>query len=359
MKKECDIRAETKLRNGYPNWWCFTHFASARGENGKRLDKCVKADIPLIKDDERIYIDLDHYAGGVGIWGSLEAVFDTKREIPEKGVHVHLRRTDDGEKEVDKTFKEVFIKVPSMSLIDREEWIKIDEYTACAYTASNVFEKKLKIIRCKHCKREHIDAEYFAVHSHKKHFCTFCGREFIDSEQGISNPIFQLQQLFKNKLLHRQLTKVNRKLIVDQKDFPGGIQIWGSNPAIIWTAKRTEEGGIHVHLFKSSKGKPYSDETYGYVEIDGIVLDDVMIRYYMVQKSLSYLRKYIVSLTCPKCGSDHFDIRDKALNPHKIHECEHCNFVFNDDTRYKGVVSNPIIKRLKELEQNHKKVLKK
>lgn len=355
LQNKCVIRADTKLRNGYPNWWCFTHFASARGENGVRLDKCVNSDLPAITDYERIYINLEDYPGGVGIWGSLEAVYDSKREVPEKGVHVHLRINADGEKEVDKTFKEVFIKVPSNNLINEEEWIKIDEYTACAYTASIVFQKKLKIVKCKHCNRDHIDAEYFAVHSHKKHFCTFCGRDFIDTEHGISNPIFYIQQLFKEKLHYRQLTKVDRRLIVNQKDYPGGIQIWGSNPAIIWTAKRSEEGGIHVHLFKSKIGKPDIDDTYGFVEIDGIELDDVMIRYFMVQKSLPYLNKYIVSLVCPQCNKDHFDKDDKALNPHKIHQCEHCGNIYEDKTRYKGVVSNPILARLKQIEEKSKK----
>jgi predicted RNA-binding Zn-ribbon protein involved in translation (DUF1610 family) len=351
MKSKCEIRAETKLRNGDPNWWCFTHFASARGKNGRRLEKCLKADAPSIADDEKIYIDLDAYLGGVGIWGSLEAVFDSKRETPEKGVHVHLRRKPEAEKEVDKTFKEVYIKVPSGKLSFEEEWIKIDEHTACAYTASVVFGKQMKILRCKHCGKEHIDAEYFAVHYHKKHFCTFCGREFKDTEHGISNPIFHIQQMFKEKLLHRKLTDVDRRLIINQKDYPGGIQIWGSNPAIIWTAQRAEEGGIHVHLFKSETGIPDRDDTFGYVEIDGIVLDDVMIRYFMVQKSLPYLNKYIVSLSCPSCGNDHFDKDDKALNPHKTHECESCAHVFDDKTRFKGVVSNPILQRLKRLEE--------
>jgi transposase-like protein len=355
MKNKCLIRAERKLRNGDPNWWCFTHFASARGKNGKKLKECLKANIPVIKEEDKIYIDLDEYLGGVGIWGSLEAVYDSKREAPEKGVHVHLRRNVDGEKVVDKTFKEVFIKVPPSTLIETEEWVKIDEHIACAYTASIVFEKKLKVIKCKYCYQEHVDAEYFAVHSHKKHFCTYCGREFLDSEHGISNPIFYVQELFKEKLLHRRLTKVKRKLIINQKDYPGGIQIWGSNPAIIWTAKRKEEGGIHVHLFKSKVGEPDSDDTYGYVEIDGIVLDDVMIRYYMVQKSLSYLAKYIVSLVCPECGGDHFDEGDNAINPHKTHICEHCSYSFNDNTRFKGVVSNPILARLKQLDENRKR----
>lgn len=355
---KCDIRAETKLRNGYPNWWCYTHYSSARGEGGIKLDVCDKALIPPIQENEIIRIDLDEYPGGVGVWGALEAVLDTKRVTPEpKGVHVHLRRGEGEPKIVDQTFKEVYIKVPSTSIYNESEWVKIDDYTACAYTASAVFKRNLKVIACKHCKRHHIDADWFAVHYHKKHFCTYCGRDFIDSEPSISNPVFYLQQVFSDKFLNRTLKNVDKKLIIKQQDYPGGIQIWGSNPAIIWTAKRAEEAGIHVHLFKEALGAPFSDDTYGYVEIDGVILDPMMLRYYMVQKAFPYLSKYIDSLHCPKCKEEHFDKDDKALNPHKIHECEYCSFVFEDKSRYKsGVVSNPILAKLKSLENNHKSI---
>lgn len=350
--KKCDIRAETKLRNGYPNWWCFTHFASARGEGGIKLEKCNKAHLQPVSDDEKIKIDLDMYPGGVGVWGSLEAVYDSKREIPEKGVHVHLRVQEGQEKIVDRTFKEVLIKLPND--LFEEQWIKIDEYTACAYTASVLFNRKIKVISCKHCSNPHIDADWFAVHYHKKHFCTFCGRDFIDSEPGISNPVMYLQEILADRHANRKLINVKRTLKINQKDYPGGIQIWASNPAIIWTALRAEEAGIHVHLFADKSGFPTNDDTYGEVLIDGINLDPEMVRMYMVQKSFSFLGKYIVSLNCPNCGKDHFDVEENAFKPHKTHLCEHCGEEFKDNTRFKGVVSNPLVKKIKTLEDNFK-----
>lgn len=353
-KNKCDIKAEVKLRNGYPNWWCFTHNAPARGEKGKKLERCLKADEPPIKDDEKICIDLANYPGGVGVWGSLEAVIDTKREVSEKGVHVHLREEEGAHKVVDNTFKEVYIKIPTTSLHSNTEWVKINEEVACAYTASTVFDKKLKVLRCKHCNEQHVDAGWFAIHKHKKHFCTYCGRDFIDSEHGISNPIYYIQQIFSEILSKRSLITVDRELDVSQKDYPGGIQVWASNPAIIWTADRPEEAGIHVHLFNDKSSPPLVDDTFGKVKIDGVELDDIMIRYYMVQKSLDYLKKYIVSLKCPKCKSDHFDIGDNAINPHKTHTCEHCNHTFEDSTRYKGVVSNPSVERIKLIEKKQR-----
>ncbi|HEY4325358.1 MAG TPA: hypothetical protein VGN20_15270 [Mucilaginibacter sp.] len=347
--KPCDIRAEVKLRNGYPNWWCHAHFASARGEGGKKLPRCVKADQPPTLAEDKIHIDITNYPGGVGIWGSLQAVYDTKRDISEKGVHVHLRRAAGGEKEIDRTFKEVYVKLPN-ELFKDDHWVMIDEYTACAYTASVLFNKNIKVIRCKHCGREHIDADWFAVHYHKKHLCTYCGRDFIDTERGISNPVISLQQALFDQLKDRKLTNVERSLNINQVDYPGGIQLWASNPAIIWTASRPEEAGIHVHLFKEKNGMPDKDDTYGEVIIDGIKLDVVMVRTYMVQRSFSFLDKLIVSLTCPSCMKEHFDDGDLAFQPHKDHECEHCGTHFEDGTRFKGVVSNPIVSRLQRLE---------
>ncbi len=351
---KCDIRAEVKLRNGYPNWWCFTHHSPARGDGGKKLDTCAKANEKPIEDSERLYIDLDDYPGGVGIWGALEAVLDTKRDIPEAGVHVHLRKNENEPKIVDNSFKEVYIKNISLSLHEGDTWVKINDEIACAYTASVVFEKKLKIINCKHCNAPHIDAEWFSVHAHKKHMCTYCGRDFIDSEHGISNPIFYVQQLFHEKLKHRKIVDVTRVLDIKSCDYRGGIQIWGSNPAIIWTATKSEEAGIHVHLFQTNTDAPVVDDTYGKVIIDGVELNPQMIRYYMVQRSMPYLAKYVISLNCPKCGGEHFDQGDDAINPHKNHVCEHCNHHFNDGTRFKGVVSNPVVKTLALIEQRMK-----
>jgi len=47
-----------------------------------------------------------------------------------------------------------------------------------------------------------------------------------------------------------------RTLRVRQQEYPGGVQIWGSNPAIIWSAEKAEEEGIHVHAFKGEDSKP-------------------------------------------------------------------------------------------------------
>ena len=67
----------------------------------------------------------------------------------------------------------------------------------------------------------------------------------------------------------RQPIRASEDLDIRQSDYPGGIQIWASNPAILWTAPRPEQEGIHVHLFSDRHGPPVVDETFDLVRVDG------------------------------------------------------------------------------------------
>lgn len=58
------------------------------------------------------------------------------------------------------------------------------------------------------------------------------------------------------------------------------IKIWPSTPAIVWTLKRPEEVGIHVHAYHN--GKKVLDDTFGSVRYEGKWLD----RKELLQESL-------------------------------------------------------------------------
>jgi hypothetical protein len=47
--------------------------------------------------------------------------------------------------------------------------------------------------------------------------------------------------------------------------------IWASTPAIVWTAARPQEFGIHVHAFRDSER--IIDDTFGEVMLNGERLD--------------------------------------------------------------------------------------
>jgi hypothetical protein len=45
------------------------------------------------------------------------------------------------------------------------------------------------------------------------------------------------------------------------------FQVWASTPAVLWTAARAQERGIHVHVYKD--GDYLIDNTYGSVIYGG------------------------------------------------------------------------------------------
>lgn len=343
---DCKIEARTKLRNGTPNWWCYTHFCGARGLGAEPLSECLKSNLEPVKETEKLYLDIEEW-DSVGIWGALEPIFDSRsKSIYEIGVHIHTRKSSFSKKIIDETYKEVYVKLRKDDLL-KENWLKIDQEIASAYTSSVVFNKKLDLIFCKHCGKPHIDADWFSVNIHKKHFCTFCGRDFFQKEPNIGNPIVELQINFEEYQASRTLAKVEKSLNIKTEDYKGGIQIWGSNPAILWKSEKTEEEGIHIHAFREGQEYPAIDDTFSEVLINGISLDDKMIRYYMVQKSLNYLKDKVLSINCPKCSTPHFDQDDWAITPHQEHSCSNCGHKFRAKSKLSYTIGNPIVGILK------------
>jgi hypothetical protein len=353
----CAIQPLGKFRNGKPKYWCKTHFTTITGIDSQIPERCEKYNQPEISEDDRYLLNPSDWQGGVGVWGSLDAVYDTSPYSGHQtGIHLHTREDEKGEKQIDYTFKELDIITPHTDLFGKEICITINTEIAHAYTASMVFGKEMKYLKCPHCEKGHIDAEYFAVTYHRKHMCTFCGREFVDAEKGISNPVIEIQRIFGSALDQRTIHIVDRILNIKQKDFTGGIQIWGSNPAIIWTANRQEEAGIHVHVFKDKKGtEAFADETFGKVIIDEIELNGTEIRFLMVQQSLNFLNGKVKSIYCPECNNPHCDRGDLAIRPHEHHLCEFCSYEFTTQTK---CVGNPIIDKLNQLRQNYQALQK-
>lgn len=353
--KKCDIKKNGKYRNGKQKFWCSIHKSEAFQVDGK-LNVCEKFDVEEVSDQDKLYLDPDEWEGGVGLWGALKPVYNTtSNENSEEGIHTHARDKRGGSKKIDDTFKEVYIKRPNLNLFNNNEYIKLDSEIASAYTCSMVMGKKMKYLECKNCGEPHIDADYFSVTYHKKHFCTYCGKDFIDDKPGISNPIIEIKNIFRDKLINQSIKLVDRELIINQKDYMGGIEIWGSNPAIVWTAVRSEEAGIHMHVY-NNEGERVHDDTFGRVIIDGVELNDMLIRYLMVQNTLNHLEGRVQHLSCPECGSDHIDRNDLAIRPHMHHLCEYCSTEFSSKIK---CVGNPIVKSLKILANNYQLLQKK
>jgi hypothetical protein len=255
----------------------------------------------------------------------------------DRGIHVHARLTASAKKEMDCTYRAVRI------LSDRlpKEGVLVSELDAIYYMVSSVFGYEMKRITCSNCDYSHLDRDWFSVHPHRRHLCAGCGRHFWDTETAIGNPIFGVRDSCGVETQKPRPSK--EKLHLKQADFPGGIQIWGSNPAFIWTREIAEEEGIHVHAFRESGDQPDLDDTYGEVVIDGVSLDSSMVRILMAQSALPSLKNRVLPIDCPSCRGPQFGVGELAFTPVATHSCERCGHAFSAPGRLRKTIANPLL----------------
>lgn len=339
----CRIRVVGKRRDGAPRYWCLEHHADATAKYGRRARRCRYADVRPVSPEEALRLDVSQYRGGVAIWGAVAPIYDTTRNAAESGVHVHARMCAGGPKQIDGTFRSVLL-VDSSADDSRE--LMISELDAIYYMVSSVFGFRVKYIECTLCGFPHLDKDWFSVHAHRRHLCAGCGMQFRDSETSVGNPIAKAREVFGGGV--RGMRLAPKRLNIRQRDYPGGIQIWGSNPAIVWTAHRNEEEGIHVHAF-SVGGETVIDDTFASVRVDGIDLDCTSVRTYMAQTGLPHIAGRIVGMRCSQCAKGHFDTGAAAFAPHDLHVCSGCGAKILSPGRFRKTVGNPAVEVLARL----------
>jgi len=91
------------------------------------------------------------------------------------------------------------------------------------------------------------------------------------------------------KPMHDQFSRADNYLdvekVLDIDAYPGAqFALWASTPAVLWTAKREQERGIHVHL--GVDGKRLIDDTFGTVIYQGKALDRATLLNAMVENTL-------------------------------------------------------------------------
>lgn len=323
------------------------HKADATAKYGRRAPYCRYAHVVPPSSDEILQLDLGKYPGGVAMWGSVAPIFDTTNQIIEKGVHVHARKSTNSTKSIDQTYRAIAVQGMKRDLF--AENFVVSELPAIYFMVSHVFGFDTAVVICPRCGNLHLDKDWFAVHPHKKHLCEGCGRTFSESTKGIGNPLAWLRE--KTEANH-DTQPSKQPLSLRQADYPGGIQIWGSNPALVWTGLRIEETGIHVHAYADEPGKELVvDDTFRQVEIDGVCLDPVQVRYAMAQSALPHLAGRVTSLSCTSCGVEHFDRGEFAFTPHPNHRCENCGQTMTASGRFRKTISNPMAQSLKQLER--------
>jgi hypothetical protein len=169
------------------------------------------------------------------MWGAVPPVYDTTRLPMDRGIHVHARREVGAEKVWDETFRSVYVQ-------HQGRFFEVTELDAIYFMASSVFGFAMKEVCCTRCGCSHLDKDWFGVHPHQRHLCSGCGNYFRDTEVGVGNPICGILKQFQRP---RQKVKVSpRTLNIQQSEFPGGLQIWGSNQAVLWTGPEAEWEGI-------------------------------------------------------------------------------------------------------------------
>lgn len=288
----------------------------------------------------KLSLDPALYPGGVGIWGSLDPIYDTTSLPREHGVHVHARKVERRKKSIDESFDEVEVLLPSGASVT------IREAEATPYVGAAVLELPLDDLQCPYCSQPHLDESHFSVHPHQRHQCQACGGEFLLGNRAIGNPIIRAKRELGDAQLTRQTIPGKKLVRLDQAadHCSGGVRIWGSNPAILWTAQRHEEAGIHVHAYRKGVVLPTVDNTFQSVEIDGVVLSATMVRLFMIQRTLSHLQASVAHVKCATCGVSHLDqMAPFAVEPHRNHDCHTCGRV---TTTPNAVVSNPIVEIL-------------
>ncbi len=343
---DCKIVPLGKRRDGGTRYWCLNHRADATAKYGVEAASCRYAHVPEVTPEEERLITLTEFPFGVAFWGAVPPIYDTSVMPIDRGIHVHARKEEQGEKSIDQTYRRVKLrKSPQDS-----ELFEISELDAIYYMISSIFGYEMAEVRCTVCDYSHLDKDWFSLHPHHRHLCSGCGNYFRHPENTVGNPLVGLQKA----LRHVPSNPTPSKLILDinQVNYPGGIQIWGSNPAIFWTNPKAEESGIHVHLFDDN-GQIISemDNTYGKVIIDGIELDSNDVRMYMAQSILPHIKGRTQSIYCTQCNKPHTSKGENAFTPSESHECDTCGATFRMKGRKRKVISNSIVDQLKKLSQ--------
>lgn len=299
----------------------------------------------VVRESRTLFVLAD-FPGGVALWGAVPPVYDTTTQPLDRGIHIHARIAPKDPKELDQTFRAVRIVSKQLP----EGGLYVDELDAIYYMATTVFGYTMRHVQCTYCEYPHLDRDWFCVHPHSRHLCAGRGKHFKDTQTGIGNPICGVRDAL--GIQTRAPKPTTRLLDISQADYPGGIQIWGSNPAFIWSSRGAEEEGIHVHAFRDGAQCPEVDETYRSVTIDGVTLDPVMVRLLMAQSVLPSLKDRVVAVTCTSCREGILSEGELAFTPVTTHRCNRCRRDIAMPGRLRKTVSNPLPRVLAKLAES-------
>ncbi len=317
---DCNFVPAGRTRGGRQLFYCEVHgyytTDPSRPCPGSVIDRYSKG-------LQEVDVDIVDYPGGIGVWGALPPVVDTTRDASIVfGVHLHARREPGGEKEIDATFRRVRVFYDGRLVAD------IDADTAVNYTLSVVAGLSPGVVRCSHCGALHTDKGALAVRPHRVHLCHRCKRRFRAEGRGVGSRLALLRELLPRFYEGRRRVVPGRSIEVDLgRD---EVRLWAANPAILWTAPRPEEEGVHVHLYRG--GVKVVDETFGRVVVNGRVVDPEAARVLMAQRAYSIIVEDVggrlSGVVCPRCGEPVLYRGELAFRPATRLVCPRCGHSF-------------------------------
>lgn len=286
----CDFVYAGKYRHGADRWWCRTHqchwgikadILSLEASGAFRCSAHAQAMNYVV---EPFTVNLKDHAE-VGVWCSLPAALSTAeiKSRPPK-IHVHVRDAADGVKRIDRDFPAISA-IYSMGggLFSDGDFVRVDITPPAAFDFVCALEaqKELGCINCPRCGHPHLDLGDFGKTPHRKHFCANCGRDSTWSKVPIiSTPLKPLHDRYST---HLTCVMPERRLNLD--DYSGcNYAIWASTPAIVWTASRPQEYGIHVHVHDGTER--IVDETFGEVILNGKQLVREELLHTMIERAI-------------------------------------------------------------------------
>jgi hypothetical protein len=273
----CDLAHAGKFRHGAERMWCRTHQThwgtKADIASYKKLGevRCANHQQRMNYLVSPLTVSVAEYAE-VGIWCSMPAALSTETIKPRPPkIHVHVREKPNEKKTVDRDFEALSVLYNGgLGLFGNHGITRVNITPPTAFEFVRAMEngQEMSCINCSHCGYPHLDLGDFARKAHRKHFCGNCGRDSTWSKEPIvSTPLKPLHDSFAKTLKY-----VSPDRVLSLDDYAGArYTVWASTPAIVWTAIREQEFGIHVHVHQG--GIRVVDDTFREVILNGKPLD--------------------------------------------------------------------------------------
>lgn len=286
----CDFAHAGKFRHGAERLWCRTHqthwgtIADLESYDQIGEMRCANHAQRMNYVVSPLTINIDDHAE-VGIWCSMPAALSTVEIKPRPPkIHVHVREKVADRKKIDRDFYAIStLYSTDLGMFGNQEItrVNITPPSAFDFVCATEAGRKMSCINCSTCGYPHLDLADFAKKAHRKHFCGNCGRDSTWSQEPIvSTPLKPLHDRFAKNLKYETPA---RSLNLDE--YRGcSYTVWASTPAIVWTAARSQEFGIHVHVHDGTTR--VVDDTFGEVILNGAALERSKLIEAMIARSV-------------------------------------------------------------------------